>query len=321
MSATDTATDRDTYEVIDPAFRWLIQRNARLDRLATGFRWAEGPVWITAYGVLLFSDIPNQRMMRMTAEGQISVFRQPSNFSNGNTLDREGRLVTCEHGTRRVTRTEHDGRITVLADSHQGKRLNSPNDVVVKSDGSVWFTDPSYGILGNYEGYKAPVEQDAHGVYRIGTDGKVSRVTDAFVQPNGLAFSPDESVLYVADSGSSHDPSVPPVIRALPVEGEGLGAPTDFCEVDAGLPDGFRVDIHGNVWSSAKDGVQVFDPKGNRIGRIRVPETVSNLTFGGPARNRLYITATTSVYTVYTETQAAGAPVPTAEMWQGTRQG
>ena len=308
-----------TYQTIRPNFRRLIQGSARLERLATGFRWAEGPVWVPAFGVLLFSDIPNQRMLRLTGDGQLSTFRQPSNFSNGNTLDREGRLITCEHGTRRVTRTEWDGSVTVLADAHDAKPLNSPNDVVVASDGGVWFTDPTYGILGNYEGYAAPREQDANAVYRIAPDGTVRRMTgaDDFVQPNGLAFSPDETTLYVAESGSSHDPDVPPVIRAFPVEGDSLGAGRSHCAVDAGLPDGFRLDSDGNIWTSAGDGVQVFDPSGELIGKIEVPETVSNLTFGGRARNRLFITATTSVYAIYVNARAAGSPVPTIDRWAG----
>lgn len=296
------------YELHDSRFRALIQPQAHLERLATGCRWAEGPVWFPAGQVLLFSDIPNQRILRLTMEGQVSVFRQPSEFANGNTRDPEGRLITCQHGTRSVERTGHDGRNTTLATAFGGARLNSPNDVVVKSDGSIWFSDPSYGILGNYEGYRAPKEQSCNGVYRIDPSGAITRVAEDFTQPNGLAFSPDESLLYVAESGASHDVSVPAVIRAYPVEGATLGAGRVQCRIDTGIPDGFRVDREGNIWSSAADGVHVFAPDGTLIGKILVPEVVANLTFGGPALNRLFITATTSVYAVYLEAGPAGWP-------------
>ncbi|WP_343079037.1 SMP-30/gluconolactonase/LRE family protein [Ostreiculturibacter nitratireducens] len=299
----------DCYEFHDPRFRGLIHPSAHLEKLALGFQWAEGPVWFPGPQVLLFSDIPGQRMMRWTPDGTLSLFRYPSGFANGNTRDREGRLVTCEHGTRSVTRTEHDGSRTVLAAEYDGKRLNSPNDVVVKSDGSIWFTDPTYGILGDYEGYKAEPEQAHHHVFRLDPDtGELAPVVDDFVQPNGLAFSPDESLLYVAESGSSHDDSVPSVIRVFPVEGKRLGQGRVFATIDNGLPDGFRVDRHGNVWTSAGDGVHVFAPDGTLLGKIRVPETVSNLCFGGPRGNRLFITATTSLYAVYVDSAAAGWP-------------
>lgn len=297
------------YELKDPRFRSLIQPQAHLEQVATGFRWAEGPVWFPAAQVLLFSDIPNQRIMRLTPDGQLSVFRQPSGFANGHTRDREGRLVSCHHGLRAVTRTEHDGSVTMIADRFDGGQLNSPNDVVVKSDGSIWFTDPTYGILGDYEGYRSDPEQPVHGVYRVGTDGAITRVVhDDFVQPNGLAFSPDESELYIAESGSSHDASVPSIIRAYPVQGDTLGRPRVHCTIDAGLPDGFRVDRSGNIWCSAADGIQVFAPDGVMIGKIKVPEVVANLTFGGPAQNRLFITATTSVYAIYVEAMPCGWP-------------
>lgn len=300
------------YEIHDPSFRWLIQPLAHLERLATGLRWAEGPVWFPAAQVLLFSDIPNQRIMRLTPDGQLSLFRQPSGFANGHTRDREGRLVSCHHGTRSVTRTEHDGSITVLASTYEGKRLNSPNDVIVKSDGSIWFSDPTYGILGDYEGYRSPSEQPCNGVYRIAPDGSLSRVIEDFTQPNGLAFSPDESVLYVAESGSSHDPDVPSIIRAFDVQGDGVGPGRVHCTIDVGLPDGFRVDKSGNIWSSSGDGVQVFEPGGKLIGKILVPEVAANVTFGGPAMNRLFITATTSVYAIYVEAQQGGWAGPPA---------
>ncbi|SFQ22599.1 SMP-30/gluconolactonase/LRE family protein [Tranquillimonas alkanivorans] len=295
------------YEALDPRFRDLIQPNAHLRRIATGFEWTEGPVWFADMQVLLFSDIPADRMMRLTPDGQVSVFRQPSDYSNGNTRDRQGRLVTCHHGTRSVTRTEHDGSVTVLADSYEGRRLNSPNDVVVQSNGDVWFTDPTYGILSDYEGFRAEPEQDAHHVFRIDArTGRVQAVIDDFVQPNGLAFSPDERVLYVAESGSSHDPDVPSVIRAFDVGEEGRVSGGDvFATVDAGLPDGFRLDTEGRLWTSAADGVHCFAPDGALLGKILVPEVVSNLCFGGPRGNRLLITATTSVYSVAVNVSSA----------------
>lgn len=297
------------YDIRDVRFRGLIHQSAKLERIATGFLWAEGPVWFPASGLLVFSDIPNNRMMRWTEDGQIGVFRAPSNFANGSTKDRFGRLVTCQHGTRSVVRTEPDGSRTLLAEMFQGRRLNSPNDVVVRSDGSVWFTDPSYGIMSNYEGYKAPEEQSARRVYRVGPDGgDVAAVAEGFSQPNGLAFSPDEATLYVAESGSSHEPSVPAEIRAFPVAGEKLGKPKDFAHLDKGLPDGLRVDCEGNVWTSAGDGIHVFAPDGTLLGKILVPETVANLCFGGARGNRLFIAATTSVYAVYVDAAEAGWP-------------
>jgi gluconolactonase len=286
--------------------------SARLDKLYDGCRWAEGPVWFNDLNCLLWSDIPNQRMLRWSPDGfggSVSVFRQPSNFTNGHTRDRQGRLVSCEHGGRRVTRTEPDGTITILADSFGGRRLNSPNDVVVKSDGSIWFTDPTYGIMSNYEGYKADPEQPTRNVYRLDpATGDLAVVADDFGQPNGLAFSPDESVLYIADSASSHDPAWPRHIRAFDVEGARLRRSREFAVIDVGLPDGIRTDIEGNLWSSAGDGVHCFAPDGTRLGKILVPETVANLTFGGPKRNRIFLTATTSLYAVLTATTGAQIP-------------
>lgn len=293
------------YEILDPRFAALILPHAKLDRLATGFRWAEGPVWFPAAQMLLFSDIPGDRILRWTPDGTCAPFRAPAGYANGHTRDAQGRLVSCCHATRSVIRTEHDGSITTLAEHHRGQRLNAPNDVVVKSDGSIWFTDPTYGIMSDYEGYAADPEQLARQVFRIGADGGLTAVLDDFAQPNGLAFSPDERLLYVAESGGSHDPAVPPVIRVFPVEGDRLGQGRDFARLDAGVPDGIRVDRHGNLWSSAADGVQVFAPDGTRIGRVRVPEVVANLCFGGPRGNILFLTATTSLYAVYVNTAAA----------------
>ncbi len=296
------------YQIEDPRFRDLIQPNAQLRRLATGFEWTEGPVWFPDHQLLLFSDIPGDRMMRLTTDGQVSTFRAPSNYSNGNTRDRSGRLITCQHVTRSVTRTEADGSITILADSYQGRRLNSPNDVVVQSTGAVWFTDPTYGILSDYEGYEAEPEQSSHNVFRVDpSSGEVSaRITD-FTQPNGLAFSPDEKTLYVAESGSSHDTDVPSIIRAFDLDDNGhIISDRIFAKIDCGLPDGMRVDHLGHVWSSAADGIHCFHPDdGALLGKILVPEVVANLCFGGQRGNRLLITATTSIYSVGVNVRSA----------------
>ncbi len=301
------------YEQHDLRFRSMYNGSAALERLWTGARWAEGPVWFADLNCLLFSDIPNQRMLRYAPDALdgsgVSVFRAPSNFSNGHTRDRQGRLVSCEHGARRVTRTEPDGTITVIADSYQGKRLNSPNDVVVHSDGSVWFTDPTYGILTDYEGYKAYPEQSARNVFRCDpATGVLQSVADDFIQPNGLAFSPDESRLYVADSGASHNDSLPRHIRVFDVAGRRLTGGREFAVIDKGVPDGIRVDTGGNLWSSAADGVHCFAPDGTRLGKVLVPEPVANLCFGGPRRNRLFITATSSLYAVYLTVTGAQTP-------------
>jgi gluconolactonase len=291
------------FEALDPSFNRLLTGHGRVERLWTGARWAEGPAWFGGGRYLIFSDIPNNRMMRFDeCSGHMAVFRQPSNNSNGNTNDGQGRLVTCEHLGRRVTRTEHDGSITILADRYNGMRLNSPNDVVVKSDGSIWFTDPTYGILADYEGKKSESEIGACNVYRIdGATGDVRVVADDFVKPNGLAFSPDESILYIADTGLSHDPKGPKHIRALKVnaDGKSLGASKVFAECTAGLFDGFRVDRDGRIWTSAGDGVHCYTPGGDLIGKIRIPELVANVCFGGPVRNRLFICGCTSLYSAY----------------------
>ena len=291
------------FEVFEPEFRACLAGPERVARLWTGGRWCEGPAWFAAHGTLVWSDIPNNRMLRLDElNGTVGVFRERSNHSNGNTVDREGRLVTCEHLTRRVTRTEHDGRITVLADRWQGKRLNSPNDVVVRSDGSIWFTDPSYGILSDYEGERAESEIGACHVYRIDPlTTVVSQVADDFVKPNGLAFSPDESTLYVADTGASHAADGPRHIRQLKVSADGqrLGASALFADCTNGLFDGFRLDRQGRLWCSARDGVHAYSPTGALLGKILIPETVANVCFGGPKRNRLFICATSSLYAIH----------------------
>jgi gluconolactonase len=286
------------FEVHSPIFKRYVLGNAPLQKLATGFDWVEGPVWFGDGNYLLFSDIPNNRIMRWTPEVGVSIFRQPSNFSNGHTRDGLGRLISCEHGTRRVTRTEHDGTITVIADSYNGKRLNSPNDVVVKSDGSIWFTDPHYGIMTNYEGYVAEQELPCN-VYRVDAlTGNIAAVATDFACPNGLVFSPDEKRLYISDTGRMFG-SDPTHIRAFDVDAHGkLSGGHIFQSVSHGVADGMRVDEDGNLWSSASDGVHCFDASGTLLGKILVPETVSNICFGGRAKQRLFITATTSLYAI-----------------------
>lgn len=289
------------FEVLHDSFGECFVGHARVERLWSGARWSEGPAWFAAGRYLLWSDIPNNRMLRWDeTDGSVSEFRNPSNNSNGNTVDYSGRLVSCEHLGRRVTRTDFDGSVSVLADSFEGKRLNSPNDVVVKSDDSVWFTDPSYGILSDYEGDRAVPELPCN-VYRIDKGGRIDLVADDFVKPNGLAFSPDESVLYIADTGATHDANGPKHIRSMRLssDGKSLSGGELFAECTAGLFDGFRCDTEGRIWSSAADGVHCYDVKGRLIGKVRIPEIVSNVTFGGAKRNRLFICGTTSLYSVY----------------------
>jgi gluconolactonase len=290
-----------SFEILDKRFRRLFVGNAEVDKLYTGCRWAEGPAYFAAGQYLIWSDIPNNRMLRHDGcSGTVSVFRQPAGNSNGNTVDRQGRLVTCEHGGRRVSRTEVDGSVITLADKHDGKRLNSPNDVVVKSDGSIWFTDPSYGIDSDYEGNLSEREQSGNFVYRIDPkSGEVRVVADDFVQPNGLAFSPDESLLYIVDTGRTHRENGPAHIRSFAVgDGGKLAGRGVFAECTAGLFDGFRLDTAGRIWTSAADGVHCYDPDGTLIGKVLVPEVVANVCFGGPKRNYLYICGTTSLYGV-----------------------
>jgi gluconolactonase len=302
--------DKSIYEIHDERFRHLIVGSAGLDELYNVCRWAEGPVWFADQQALIFSDAPNERMLRWVEGSGTSEFRNPSNYANGNTRDRQGRLVTCQHGTRSVTRTEVDGSITVIADKFEGKRLNSPNDVVVHSNGSIWFTDPTYGIMSDYEGYTSEPEQQKRNVFRVdGTTGEVTSVCDDFVQPNGLAFSPDEKHLFIADSSASHDLSRPRHVRVFDVvDGKALSNGRVFCNIDNGIPDGFRFDVKGNLWTSAGDGVHCFAPDGTLIGKILVPQTVANVTFGGPRKNRLFITATKSLYAVYLATNGAQTP-------------
>ncbi len=295
-------------EILDASFAPYRIFNAAVERLATGFRWSEGPVWFGDLRSLLWSDIPNNRMLRWDEEsGAVSIFRKPSNNSNGNTRDRQGRLVTCEHGGRRVTRTELDGKVTVLIDSFGGKPLNSPNDVVVKSDGSIWFTDPPFGILGHYEGNQAAPELHPN-VYRLDPATlKATIVADDMNAPNGLCFSPDERHLYVVDSRAVPNA----VIRVYDVAADGtrLGDGRLFYDGGAGShPDGFRADIDGNLWcgwgmGAGRDGVLVLSPVGKPIGRLALPERCANLCFGGVKRNRLFMAASQSLYALYVNTQ------------------
>ena len=297
-------------QVLHPGFARYRLPLAAVERLATGLRWAEGPVWFGDARHLLVSDIPNNRILKWEEEtGALSVFRRPSNFANGNTRDRQGRLVTCEHGGRRVTRTEHDGTITVLMDRFEGKRLNSPNDVVVKSDGSIWFTDPPFGLLSDYEGARAEQELPQN-LYRLDpATGQATVLDDAVAGPNGLAFSPDERVLYVVESRAS-----PRNILAYDVAGDGTRITGRRVLINAGpgTPDGFRLDEDGNLWCGWRmgtpelDGVMVFSAGGEPIGRIQLPERCANLCFGGPKRNRLFMAAGQSIYALYVN--ARGAP-------------
>jgi gluconolactonase len=300
-------------ESLDERFKGSVYEGA-VERVATGFRWVEGPAYFRPGRYLIFSDIPNNRMMRLLDDdNHLSVFRTPSFNSNGNTIDRQGRLISCEHGGRRVTRTELDGTVTVIADRYNGKRLNSPNDVVVASNGSIWFTDPALGIDRDYLGLKAAHEQEKCNVFRVDPqNGRVRVVVDDFVQPNGICFSPDEKKLYVIDSDTS-----PTHIRVFDVDSDkgevthGKIFADDFAR---GTSDGMRCDVDGNVWCTMgwddpkEDGVRCYSPAGNLLGKIHVPETCANLVFGGPLRNRLYICASTSVYACYVNTQGAATP-------------
>jgi gluconolactonase len=296
-------------EVLDQSFAKYRLNLAAVERIAHGCRWSEGPVWFGDGRFLLWSDIPNNRIMKWEEEtGAVSVYRKPANFANGNTRDRQGRLITCEHGGRRVARTEYDGAVTVIAEHHDAKRLNSPNDVVVKADGSIWFTDPPFGLLGYYEGYVAPQELPMN-VYRVDAhSGALTVVESEVSRPNGLCFSPDESKLYLVESGTSpRNVYVYDVVDG----GKRLSNRRKFIDVGAGTPDGMRCDVDGNVWmgwgmgSAQLDGVAVFNPEGRLIGRINLPERCANLCFGGTYRNRLFMAASKSVYALYVNTQGA----------------
>ena len=293
----------------DPRMRPLLRPGARLERLWTGAMWGEGPVWWDD-GSVTWSDIPNNRMLRWAPGQEATVFRSPSNHTNGHTRDREGRLVSCEHSGRRISRTEADGTIVTLVNRFEGKRLNSPNDVVVKSDGTIWFTDPPYGIMSNHEGVAAESEIGANHVYRFDpTSGSITIARDDFGKPNGLAFSPDEKLLYISDTSKSHDPDGNHHIRVFDVvDGYRLENDRVFAVMEPGLADGFRLDVNGNLFSSSADSIQVFAPDGVRLGKIMVPEIISNCTFGGPDRSTLFITASTSLYSIELATQGSVRP-------------
>lgn len=300
----------DGFESYSSRFAHYILGNAALETLATGFRWIEGPVWMGDANCLLFQDIPNDRTMRWIEGQGASVYRSPSYYANGQTRDRQGRLIACSHRKRCLFRTEYDGRLTKLVDRHAGKRLNSPNDVVVKSDGSIWFTDPLYGISNDYEGGRQTSEQPP-AVYRFDPQsGEITIVADDFDGPNGLAFSPDERRLYIAETGDQNQQSPRQYIRAFDMKADGrtLSGGDIFHKIEPGYCDGMRVDEDGNIWSSAADGVHCISPSGELLGRIFVPHVVANLTFGGPAKNRLFIGASTTLYSIFLNRR--GAPTP-----------
>jgi gluconolactonase len=299
MEETMTAP---TYETFDDRFTPCVRKDAKVDCLWSGTRWGEGPAYFPAGRYLVWSDIPNDRLLRWDeCDGKVTVFRHPANYANGNTVDREGRLVTAEHG-RRVTRTEFDGSVTVLADRYEGKRLNSPNDIVVKSDGSIWFTDPPYGIVSDYQGFKGESELGKNYIFRIdGQSGALTIVNDDCDRPNGLAFSLDEKQLYVADSGASQ--------RNMKVfdvtDGGKLAKGRVFAPCKGGRFDGIRLDDAGRIWGATEDGIHVHAPDGAYIGRIHVPEPLSNLVFGGPKRNHLFITGANSLWCVWVTANGA----------------
>jgi len=299
----------EAVEVLDPSFYRLVINNAHVEKLWTGARWAEGPVYVPSAQYLVFSDIPNDRTLRYDERtGNVDVFESPAFNANGHCLDNEGRIVTAEHRGRAVSRIGHDGVRQVLIDNYGGKKLNSPNDVVVKSDGSIWFTDPTYGIDSDYEGDSAESEIGASYVYRYSPEGALEAVVRDMIQPNGLAFSADEETLYIADTGRSHlGAKCPPDIRAYSVAPDdmSLGSYSVFATCSEGVFDGFRVDWDGNLWTSAGDGVHCYSSNGELIGKIHIPEVVANVEFGGLKRNRLYICGTTSLYSMYLNTRAA----------------
>lgn len=300
-----TAEVRDGFEIYDERFRVMIPEGAKLVKHYTGTEWSEGPVYFADGDYLVWSDIPNDRMMKFSDSEGASVFRQPAGYSNGNYLDREGRLVSCEHGNRRVSRTEPDGRVVTLADNYEGKKLNSPNDIVVKSDGTIWFTDPPYGILSDHEGHKADSELGANYVFRLEPDsGTLEIVCETLEMPNGLAFSPDETILYVSDTGEAGN-----IVAFDVVDGRRLTNQREFAAVSPGKPDGFRLDTDGNIFTSAWDGIQVYSPRQELLGKILIPEQrTANCCFGGPGKNRLYAASDTSMYSVVLHARGIQTP-------------
>jgi len=299
----------DGFEICNPRFRALVLSNAPLETLASGYRWLEGPVWFADHDCLYVSDVPNDRVLRWTESSGISVFRQPSGFANGHARDREGRLLTCSHRDRNVTRLELDGTSTVLAGHFDGKRLNSPNDIVCKSDGTIWFSDPIYGISTDYEGGKQQQESPP-ALYRLDPASGELRVAAAdFVNPNGLAFSPDERFLYVSETGDQFDDASPRFIRRFAVGEDGsLTGGECFHTVTPGIADGFRVDQQGNLWSSAADGVHCISPQGELLGKILTAAPVGNLCFGGRNRSRLFVCASHTLMAIYTNARGCVRP-------------
>ena len=297
-------------EVIDPAFFTYVMSNAPLQKLADGFAWLEGPVWFADQQALLFSDIPNDRILRWSEAGRVQDFRQPSRFANGQTRDRQGRLITCSHQDRCLYRTEYDGTLTTLADRFEDRRLNSPNDVVVKSDDTIWFTDPQYGIMTDYQGFKAAAELPCN-VYRLDPrSGELAVVAGDFQGANGLCFSPDEGRLYISETGRMFDSDPLQHIRVFELSDDGtrLTGGRAFHKVAPGAADGMRCDEEGNLWTSAADGVHCVAPTGKLMGKILVPSLVSNLTFGGRARSRLFICASDTLYAIYLNRRGAQTP-------------
>ena len=305
-----------SFQVVDKRFAKLVHGNVHVEKLWTGGRWTEGPAYFPAGKYLVWSDIPNDRVMRFDeTDESVSTFLAPAGNHNGHAVDLEGRLISCEHRGRCVSRIDHDGSRTVLASHVDGKRLNSPNDVVVKSDGTIWFSDPTYGIDSEYEGDATDPDLEASHVYRLDPrDGSIAAVTEDFVRPNGLCFSPDESLIYIADTGTSHVEDGPKHIRVFDVKGGAkLANGREFATCDVGVFDGFRCDTRGHVWTSAGDGVHCYHPDGTLLGKIRIPEVVANLCFGGRKRNRLFICGTTSLYAVYVNAQGARWPTAAAD--------
>jgi len=300
----------EPFEVFDARFSALLRPDSRLEQLCTGAKWAEGPVYFAEGDYLLWSDIVNNRMLRWSSLDGMTVYRAPAEFTNGNYLDLQGRLVTCSHGGRCIQRTDADGTTVVLVNKYQGNRLNSPNDLIVKSDGTIWFTDPPYGLIQPNEGYPGESELGANYVFRFDPElGELTIVVDDMEKPNGLAFSADERILYVADSAFSHDANGAHHIRAYDVvDGKRCANGRVFAVISPGVPDGLRLDKHGYIFTSAKDGVHVYDPAGVLLGKIHVPEVVANLTFGGPHKDRLFIAATTSIYEISLNTSGIQKP-------------
>ncbi len=296
----------DLYDIADPEFLRLVLPNAALEVLAEGCRWTEGPVWFADHEMLLFSDIPNDRVLRWTEAG-VSEFLRPAGFMNGHARDAQGRLISCSHRHRRIERREWDGRVTVLADNFAGRRLNAPNDLVMHADGAIWFTDPHYGINTDYEGGKQVAELPA-AVYRLGADGDLALVADDFAGPNGLCFSPDQTRLYIAETGRQFDAAAAKFVRVFDVDGKNLRGGGIFCRVPIGGVDGLCADEDGNLWCSAGNGVHCFSPDGARLGAIITGDTVSNVAFGGRARCRLFITGGTRLRAIYTNARGAVRP-------------